>query len=121
MGTRSLPLTNAALERVGAAEPAIDECAEHGENRHPCDRSDRDTVEFVAEPGAAQHGGSEHQHDHDERRTLLVLDMSDAANAVAKLVAAQGIGTEGVHSVLQTVMDLWFRKSTQSETQSIPE
>jgi len=50
--TRLLSLTDATLERGCAAEPAIDE--------------------------SAQHGGGEHQHDQGERRTILVFDMGVA-------------------------------------------
>ncbi|GJH11899.1 hypothetical protein CBA19CS11_23695 [Caballeronia novacaledonica] len=78
--TRLLSLTDAAFECGCAAEPAIDESAQHGEDRDPRDPSGGEAVEFVAEPCAAQHGGGEHQHDQGERRTILVFDMGVAAS-----------------------------------------
>ncbi|KXV04006.1 hypothetical protein CR51_14935 [Caballeronia megalochromosomata] len=74
MKARLLPLTDAAFERGCAAEPAIDECAQHGKDRDPCNPSGGEAVECVAEPGAAEHRGSEHQHDQCEWRAMLVLD-----------------------------------------------
>jgi hypothetical protein len=119
---RLLALTNATFERSRATEPAIDECAQHGENRNPCDPSGGEAVELAAEPRAAQHGGGEHQHDEGKRRTVLVLDMGSAAGSHAQLVAAQRIGADGVnHSVIQTVIDLCHRKSTQLERPAIPD
>ncbi|WP_143328031.1 hypothetical protein [Caballeronia pedi] len=122
MKTRLLPLTDATFERGRATEPAIDECAQHGENRDPRDPSGSETVEMVAEPRAAQHGGSEHQHDENERRTVFVLDMRVAAGSQAQLVATQRISADGViHSVLQTVVDLRRHKFTQLETPATPD
>jgi hypothetical protein len=105
--TRLLALTNATFERSRATEAAIDECAQHGENRNPCDPSGGEAVELAAEPHAAQHGRGEHQHDENVWRTVLVLDVSITAGSQAQLIAAQRIGADGVnHSVIQTVIDL---------------
>ncbi|WP_321799110.1 hypothetical protein [Caballeronia sp. J97] len=109
MSPRLLALTNAPLERGGAAEPAIDERAQHGEDRDPRDPSCGEAVEFVAEPCAAEHRGSEHQHDESERRAMLVLDVSPAAGSHARLVAAERIGADRViHFAIRTVIDLCF-------------
>jgi hypothetical protein len=81
--TRLLTMTDATFERGRAAEPAIDECAQHGKDRDPRNPSGGETLELVAEPCAAQHGGGEDQHDQHERRTMLVLDMGAVAGSHA--------------------------------------
>ncbi|WP_250515381.1 hypothetical protein [Caballeronia sp. INDeC2] len=122
MEARFFTLTDAAFERGRAAEPAVDEAAQHGEDRDPRYPPGGEAVECVAEPGAAQHGGGEHHHDQDERRTMLVFDTGVAAGSHAELVAAQGIRAGGlIHSVIPTVVDLCLHESTQSGTWTTPE
>jgi molecular chaperone DnaK (HSP70) len=81
--TRLLSLADAAFECGCAAEPAIDETSQHGEDRDPRNPSGGETLELVAEPCAAQHGGGEDQHDQHERRTMLVFDMGAVAGSHA--------------------------------------
>ncbi|WP_050455363.1 hypothetical protein [Candidatus Burkholderia verschuerenii] len=57
--TRPLPMRDAALQRVRAAETLVDQRAHHGENSNAGDPAQRDAVEAVGEENAAAHGDRE--------------------------------------------------------------
>ncbi|WP_277183734.1 hypothetical protein [Caballeronia sp. BR00000012568055] len=106
MTARPLPMPDAPLKRIRAAEPPVDHQTHHAEDRDAGHPADRDIVKAIREPDAACHGGGEYKEDHCNGRAMFMLDARVPERSHAMLIAALGMDADQIHFVLPTFLTL---------------